>query len=115
MPIGNSYGARRFNTLVTLTWADAVADDYGHASFDKPVDVMEVYASVSQMSASKAMLTFQQADVVGVEIELRNPHKAFNGIRYNGHDVHFSQPLELERGRILRISGYYQQDNPQIV
>ena len=114
MPIGTTYGARRYNTLITLTWADAVVDDYGHASFDKPVDVMDAYASVSQMSASKSMLTFQQADVVGVEIELRNPAKAFNGIRWNGHDVHFSQPLELERGRILRITGYYQQDNPML-
>lgn len=112
MPIGLSYGARRYNTLITLTWADAVVDEYGHASFDKPVDVIQVYAYVEQMSANKTMMTFQQANVVGLDIELRNPHKTFNGIRWNGHDVHFSQPIEMERGRILRISGYYQQDNP---
>lgn len=114
MPIGTTYGARRYNTPVTLTWADAVADDYGHASYDKPVDVMEVYAYVSQMSANKTMLTFQQADVIGIEVEFRNPNKAFNGLRYNGHDVHFSQPTELQRGRIIRISGWYQADHPSL-
>lgn len=112
MPIGRSYGARRYNTLITLTWADAVVDEYGHASFDKPVDVMEVYAYVEQMSANKTMMTFQQADAIGLDIEFRNPRRAFNGIRFNGHDVFFSQPKELERGRILSITGYYQKDNP---
>lgn len=114
MPIGTSYGTRRYNTLITLTKADAVVDDYGHASFDKPVDVIEVYASVVQMSAIKTMQTFQQADVVGIEVEFRNPAKEFNGIRYKGREVHFSQPTELQRGRILRITGYYQQDNPML-
>ena len=113
MPIGNTYGTRRYNTLITLTWSDAVVDEYGHASFDKPVDVVQVYAYVEQMSANKAMLTFQQADIVGLDIEFRNPAKAFNGIRFKNHDVHFSQPKELQRGRILSISGYYQIDNPR--
>ena len=103
-------GARRYNTLVTLTYSEKVVDDYGHASYDEPMDMAEVYASVVRMSATKTMMTFQQADVVGLEIELREPNVAFNGLRYNGHDVHFSEPEPMERGRILRIQGWYQID-----
>ena len=64
------------------------------------------------MSAAKTMATFQQMDVVGLDIELRNPSIRFNGIRYRGHEVYFSAPKELNRGRTLQISGYYQTDNP---
>ena len=103
-------GARRYNTLVTLTYSESVVDDYGHASYDEPMDMAEVYASVVRMSATKTMMTFQQADVVGLEIELREPNVAFNGLRYDGHDVHFSEPEPMERGRILRIQGWYQID-----
>lgn len=103
-------GARRYNTLVTLTYAEKVTDDFGHASYDAPMDIADVYASVVRMSATKTMMTFQQADVVGLEIELREPNVAFNGLRYDGHDVHFSEPEPIERGRILRISGWYQVD-----
>ena len=109
----NAQGARRYNERVMLTQAEAVRDDFGHASFAEPVDVLEVYAYVRQMSASKTMMTFQQADAVGLDIELRNPHVAFNGLRYRGHDVHFAQPEDVDgRRRILRISGWYQTDNP---
>ena len=103
-------GARRYNTLVTLTYAEKVTDDFGHASYDAPMDIADVYASVVRMSASKTMMTFQMADVIGLEIELREPNVAFNGLRYDGHDVHFSEPEPIERGRILRISGWYQVD-----
>jgi hypothetical protein len=114
--LGQAKGARRYNERVMLTQADAVEGEYGHPSFAKPVDVLEVFAYVRQMSASKTMMTFQQADAVGLEIELRNPHVAFNGIRYRGHDVHFAQPEDVDgRGRILRISGWYQTDNPTMV
>lgn len=109
-------GARRYNERITLTQAEAVVDEYGHAAFADAVDVSEVYAQVRQMSASKTMMTFQQADAVGLDIELRNPHVAFNGLRYRGHDVHFAQPEDVDgRGRILRISGWYQTDNPTMV
>lgn len=109
-------GARRYNERVMLTQADAVRDDYGHPSFAEPEDVLEVYASVRQMSASKTMMTFQQANAVGLDIELRNPHVAFNGLRYRGHEVHFAQPEDVDgRGRILRISGWYQTDNPDML
>ena len=103
-------GARRFNTLVTLTYSEKVVDDYGHASYADAVDIADVYAGVSRMSATKTLMTFQQADVVGLEIELREPNVAFNGLRYDGHDVHFSEPETMERGRILRIQGWYQVD-----
>ena len=106
-------GARRYNEKITLTRAEAVRDEYGHASFAEPVDVLEVYAYVRQMSASKTMMTFQQADVVGLDIEFRTPSVVFNAIRYRGHDVHFAQPEELDRGRRLHIAGYYQIDDPR--
>lgn len=103
-------GARRYNTLITLTYAERVVDDYGHASYRDAVDMASVYASVERMSASKTLMTFQQADVIGLEIELRDPNVAFNGVRYDGHEVHFAEPQALERGRILRITGWYQVD-----
>lgn len=103
-------GARRFNTLVTLTYSEKMVDDYGHASYADAVDIADVYASVSRMSTTKTLMTFQQADVIGLEIELREPNVVFNGLRYDGHDVHFSEPEPMERGRILRISGWYQVD-----
>ena len=65
---------------------------------------------MSRMSATKTMMTFQQADVVGLDIKLRAPGVEFNGIRYGGHDVHFAEPEPMERGRLLRISGWYQED-----
>lgn len=103
-------GARRYNTPVVLTYSDRVVDDFGHASYVDPVDMATVYASVTMMSATKTMMTFQQANVVGLEIEMREPNVAFNGMRYEGHDVHFSEPVPVERGRILRINGWYQVD-----
>lgn len=95
---------------MTLTYSEKVVDDYGHASYADAVDIADVYASVSRMSATKTLMTFQQADVVGLEIELREPNVVFNGLRYDGHDVHFSEPEPMERGRILRIQGWYQVD-----
>lgn len=95
---------------MTLTYSEKVVDDFGHTSYADAVDMADVYASVVRMSATKTMMTFQQADVVGLEIELREPNVAFNGLRYDGHDVHFSEPEPMERGRILRISGWYQVD-----
>lgn len=103
-------GARRYNTLVTLTYSEKVTDEYGHASYDDPIDIADVYVSVEQMSATKTMMTFQQADVIGLEIELREPNVVFNGLRYNGHQVNLNVPSSIERGRILRISGWYQVD-----
>ena len=109
-------GARRYNTLVTLTYAEKVTDDFGHASYDAPMDIADVYASVVRMSATKTMMTFQQADAVGLDIEFRTPSVRFNGLKYRGHDVHFSHPEDVDgRGRIIRISGWYQIDNPRMI
>lgn len=107
-------GARRYNERIILTWAEVVTDEYGHQSLSEPVEVLPVYAYVRQMSAQKTMMTFQQADAIGLDIEFRAPNVAFNGIRFKGHDVHFAQPEDVDgRGRILRISGWYQTDNPR--
>ena len=106
-------GARRFNDVVMLTKRTSTVDEFGQANVGEPEDVLEVYAKVIQMSATKTMLTFQQADVVGLDIELRNPGVTFNGLRWRGHDVHFPTPEDVDnRGRYLRISGWYQIDNP---
>ena len=87
MSVRDSQGARRYNTRVTLTYSERVVDEFGHASYADAVDVAEVYAAVSRMSATKTMMTFQQADVVGLDIELRAPGVEFNGIRYGGHRI----------------------------
>ena len=110
MSVRDSQGARRYNTHIVLTYSERVVDEFGHASYTDAVDVAEVYAAVSRMSATKTMMTFQQADVVGLDIELRAPGVEFNGIRYGGHDVHFAEPEPMDRGRLLRISGWYQED-----
>jgi len=112
----NSQGARRYNDRIMLTMAAATVDRFGHADFGIPEDVLEVYAMVRQMSSTKTMLTFQQADVVGVDIEFRLPDPErfpFNGITWRGHQIHFPTPEILDnRGRIVRVSGWYQVDNP---
>lgn len=109
----NPRGARRYNDRIMLTRSTAYVDRFGHAHVGEPVDVLEVYAEVRQMSSTKTMLTFQQADVVGLDIEFRLPAVEFNGITWRGHDVHFPTPEVLDnRGRIVRVSGWYQKDNP---
>ena len=111
----NPKGARRYNDLITLTMATAVVDEFAHATIGTPVPVLEVYAEVRQMSSTKTMLTFQQADVVGVDIEFRLPGVKFNGITWRGHAIHFPLPEVLDnRGRVVRVSGWYQVDNPEM-
>lgn len=115
--LGRGNGARRFSDTVTLTYAPPVAGSMGHASIGEPQDVRTIPASVQRMSATKTMLTFQQADVVGLDIEFRNPGDGvtYNGLRWNGRDVNFSAPERVDnRGRFIRIQGWYQADNPQI-
>ena len=110
-----SKGARRYNDRITLTLREVTRDDYGHAIVGDPVDVLDVYAEIRQMSATKTMMTFQQADVVGLDIEFRTPYgKIYNGIRWRGHEVHFAALENIDnRDRYTRISGWYQTDNPQ--
>lgn len=106
-------GARRFNDLITLTKTPVVYDAFHHANFGTPKNVLDVWAEVRQMSATKTMLTFQQADVVGVDIEMRDPGVDFDGCTWRGHQIHFPRPESVDnRGRYLKISGWYQIDNP---
>ena len=110
------HNARRFNDLITLTRTSVSVDSMSHLEVGTPVPVLEVYAQVRQMSATKTMLTFQQADVVGVDIEFRKPCPCceFDGITWRGHEIHFPTPEDLDnRGRYLHVSGWYQKDNPQ--
>ena len=96
-----SRGARRYNDRITLTKTTATVDAFGHAAVGAPEVVLEVYAQVRQMSATKTMLTFQQADVVGVDLEFRKPAAAFDGIVWRGHAIHFPTPEDVDnRGRI---------------
>ena len=105
--------ARRFNDRIQLTKSTVTIDVMSHASIGAPEVVCEVYAQVRQMSATKTMLTFQQADVIGVDIEFRKPEVEFDGVTWRGHDIHFPHPEDVDnRGRYLRISGWYQVDNP---
>ena len=112
-----SKGARRYNDRITLTRSTTVTEDaFGHAKIGEPEDVLTVYAEVRQMSATKTMLTFQQADVVGVDLEFRNPLVEFDGITWHGREIHFPTPEILDnRGRIVRVSGWSEKDNPKIV
>ena len=107
-------GARRYNDRITLTLRTVSADGFAHASVSDPVPVLDVWAEVRQMSATKTMMTFQQADVVGVDIEFRTPYgTVYNGITWRGHDIHFSRPESVDnRGRYTRVTGWYQIDNP---
>ena len=105
--------ARRFNYRIQLTKTTNTVDEMGHVSIGEPAVVLTVYAEVRQMSATKTMLTFQQADVVGIDIYMRKPAVEFDGILWNGHEIHFPTPEDVdERGRYLRLSGWYQADNP---
>lgn len=113
MPLRTSKGARRYNDRIVLTKSQAVYDQFAHADIGDAVPVLEVWAEVRQMSSTKTMLTFQQADVVGVDIEFRLPSVEFDGITWRGHSVHFPRPEVLDnRGRIVRVSGWYQVDDP---
>lgn len=106
--------ARRYNDLIQLTRATVTIDAMSHAQIvGEPEVVLELYAQVRQMSATKTMMTFQQADVVGVDLEFRKPSVEFDGITWRGHKIHFPTPEDVDnRGRYLRVSGWYQVDNP---
>lgn len=106
-------GARSYNDRITLLRSEAVVDEYGHASVSSPQKVMDCFACVRQMSATKTMMIFQQADVVGVELKFRYVDIPFNLIEWRGHIIHFSLPENVgNRNVALRVTGYYQIDNP---
>ena len=114
--LGRGNGARRYNDIVTLTYAAPTAGTMGHPVAGEAEAVATIYADVQRMSATKTAMTFQIADVVGLDIEFRDPGDVtYNGLRWHGHDIYFSEPERLDnRGRIIRLQGWYQQDNPQI-
>jgi len=109
---GKGKGARKFNQIVTLTKSQVSTDDFGHTVWADPVTVANIWASVERMTASKTLATFQLADVIGLDIQFHNPVGLdYNGLTYQGHDVHFATPEDVDgRGRVVRIIGYYQQD-----
>ena len=101
------------NQQITLAKAAVTTDDYGHPQLGTPQPVMKVYACVRQMSATKTMLTFQQADIIGVEIEFRHVNVDFNCVIWNGHVCFFSQPENVDgRGWYTRLTAWYNIDNP---
>lgn len=114
--LGRGKGARRYNDVVTLTYATPTDGSIGHADLSAPVAVATIYADVQRMSATKTALTFQQADIVGLDIEFRDPGSiTYNGLRWHGHEVNFAAPERVDnRGRFVRIQGWYQEDNPLI-
>ena len=75
------------------------------------VDVLEVYADVKQMSDSKTLLTYQLADVVGVEMWIRATDVTFDGCRWRDHVITVSSVEDVDnRGRWMHITGYYSKD-----
>ena len=108
-------GARRFNHQITLAKATVTTDDYGHPSVGTLTPVLKVYASVRQMSATKTMLTFQQADIIGLDIDFRSVNVDYNCIIWEGHVLHFSQPESIDmRGWLTHITAWYHIDNPSV-
>ena len=106
-------GTRRFQQQITLAKAPVTIGNLGHAVLGAPVDVLTVPASVTQMSATSAAVTFQMADIVGLDIEFRNPNVEYNTIKWQGRIVNFAQPTNVDqRGRFIRIQGWYQIDDP---
>lgn len=113
--LGRRKGAREFDQMVTLTYSDITADDYGRAEIECSPSALEhrseCHASVVRMSANRTMLTFQLADVIGVDIRMRRPDRMPNGIIWNGHEIHFGDPEDVDgRGKYILIRGYYQQE-----
>ena len=115
--LGRGKGTRRYNDVVTLTYATPTLGTMGHAGVGEAAAVKTIYADVQRMSATRTMMTFEQGDIVGLEIEFRNPGDVtYNGLRWHGHDVYFAAPERVDnRGRVVRIQGWYQQDNPVVV
>lgn len=110
--LGRPQGGRRYTERITLTKAPYIEDAFGHVSIGARVPVMDVMAAVRRMGATKTLLTFQSAEVVGVEIEFLKPSAEFNGIRWQGHDIVFTAPDNADnRGMVLKVSGYYQIDH----
>ena len=103
--------SRQLTSRIMLTRRTSVEDAFGHQHLSEPVDVLEVYADVKQMSDSKTLLTYQLADVVGVEMWIRATDVSFDGFRWRGHVITVSSVEDVDnRGRWMHITGYYSKD-----
>ena len=102
---------RKYSELVSLLRSEQTVDEFGHRSQSEPVFVAKAYASVTRLSATTTMMTFERADVVGVRIEMRRPQEEFNIVEWRGHRIVFGTPEDIEgRGLVIRLDGYYQED-----
>lgn len=102
---------RRFRELVSLYMSESKVDEYGHRAQADPVLVGYAYAKITRMSATRQAMVFEQADIIGLDIEMRKPAVKFNIIGWHGHSVVFEAPEDIDnRGLFMRFSGYYQED-----
>ena len=102
---------RKYSELVSLLRSEQTVDEFGHRSQSEPVFVAKAYASVTRLSATTTMMTFERADVVGVRIEMRRPQEDFNIVEWRGHRIVFGTPEDIDgRGLVIRVDGYYQED-----
>lgn len=103
--------SRQLTSPVMLTRRTSVEDAFAHQHLSEPEDVLEVYADVKQMSEHKTLLTYQLADVVGVDIWIRATEVVFDGCRWRDHVITISSIEDVDnRGRWLHITGYYSKD-----
>lgn len=111
-----SRGCRRYREQITLTATSAEVDEFGHAAMGESHIVGVVMAEVKQMSATKTMMTYQQADIIGVDLEFRRPECSWDGIVWRGHEIYAPQAEDVDmRGRIVKVSGWYKIDDPDYV
>lgn len=102
---------RKYSELVSLLRSEQTVDEFGHRSQAEPVFVAKAYASVTRLSATTTMMTFERADVVRVRIEMRKPQEEFNIVEWRGHRIVFGTPEDIDgRGLVIRMDGYYQED-----
>ena len=103
--------SRQLTSQIMLTRRSTVEDAFGHQHLSDPVHALEAYADVKQMSDSKTLLTYQLADVVGVEMWIRATDDSFDGCRWRGHVITVSSVEDVDnRGRWMHITGYYSKD-----
>lgn len=106
-----SSSPRRFREPVSLYMSKSIVDEYGHRMQAEPVLVGKAYARITRMSATRQAMTFEQADIVGLDIDMRNPSVEFNIIEWRGHRIVFNAPEDIDnRGLLIRMTGYYQED-----
>lgn len=103
----------QYHERLTLTYAPVRTSDLGAAVVGAVVERTEVWASVRRMSATKAMMTFQQADIVGLDIEMRQHGIMYNGIEWEGRKLNYAAPDTTDPRRI-KIQAYYQADDPAV-